>query len=933
VAELEQTARGLADADAMLADDRVPPLLYARLLEGTRVQASAELDDWLAGEQNRVDLLQDSANGHLVRELLDHNRTETAYALARRWHERDPANEEAVAAFMRCAFLSSREPEVRTAFEAYTRALEEDEPSSDVMTLYESLAGEGAPSGPKVAHTDQGATAPSTARRTTLPLPADRFVGREREIEELRRFLITSALITIWAPGGAGKTRLSLEFARALLPDFADGVFFAPLGDIDAPGLVLETLAAALGVSREPDVLLEDTIAGFIGGRRLVLVLDNCEHVREECARIVEIIVRTIGDSRIIATSREPLEVAGEKVFRLHPLETPLDNGKDLDIDDLFDSPAVELFVDRAMRFDPDFSLDPSTAGPVAAICRRLDGFPLALEIAAASLRTLGIEEVARSLDDRFAQLVRSTPGHSRAHSTINEVIDWSFRLLSDGAAQLFERLGVFPASFRLETVEFVCAELQDDDIVRRRSVLSWLDELVRKSLVVVKRDSGISSFSLYQLVRVFAVQRLEATRLTEPLRDRLLSWVRQQGELLVQRVYHPDAAEPTGDEQRASVAWFRGELPSILRSAMDYAIASSRISDGLRIGVDFEMYWWSENLTTELVSYLKRLLPLSDGVEPWLRVSAYAIAAAHIWGTGEESPIPYIDAGLAIAETAVPAPDPAVDLHTRTSLALLLWIAATDGRETTDWRSLIERSVEIGKTLLPQGMLQTLVRAANVFELHGDHERAQSLVDEAERLGVTDHEFFTLRGIWYSTQGRHDEAERVFKDGLRDAAGESYWHAGALVRLVLTAVQTLEAQGRFIALLGFASWGLCASWESGERGNTYANASRIMRAYFGLGAFAAAERTRAFCEKFRSGLPATLRLRTEEYDKAFPIPPIRDSAAPHALEPAWADGQTLGALEIVELGRADAFEYAAGDPESLVWLELLDNATNAAPQ
>ncbi|HEY6055607.1 MAG TPA: AAA family ATPase, partial [Gaiellaceae bacterium] len=290
-----------------------------------------------------------------------------------------------------------------------------------------------------------------------LPADASSFVGRSRELAELASLLRRTRLLTLSGTGGVGKTRLALELARGAEPSYEAGAALVELAPLADARLVTEAVAAALDVRALPAQELLDAVVDFLAPRALLLVLDNCEHLLAATARLADTLLRAAPELTIVATSREPLRVAGEVVFRVPSLDIPDPEGS-LPPARLLECEAVSLFVERAAAGAPGFALDEANAEDVARICFRLDGLPLALELAAGRVGALGPAAISERLDDRFRLLRTSSHAAPTRQQTLTATLQWSHDLLEPEEAVLFRRLGIFAGGFTLEAVEEVCA-------------------------------------------------------------------------------------------------------------------------------------------------------------------------------------------------------------------------------------------------------------------------------------------------------------------------------------------------------------------------------------------------------------------------------------------------------------------------------------------
>jgi predicted ATPase/DNA-binding CsgD family transcriptional regulator len=346
----------------------------------------------------------------------------------------------------------------------------------------------------------------------TLEEP-DSFIGRERELGELRQLARDRRAVTLCGPGGIGKTRLLLRLVALMADDYPDGTWLVELGDLRQPELVVSRVATAIGVEEEPGVPLVDTLADALRNRRLLLALDNCEHLVDACASLCQRLLASSPGLQVLATSREALRVAAEAAWPVPPLALPSTGA-----DDLAGYDAVRLFADRASAAAPGFVLGPANAAAVAAVCRALDGLPLAIELAAAWVRVLSVEQIAARLDDRFHLLTsrdRSVPARQR---TLRAAIDWSYDLLTQPEQVLLRRLSVF-VGWSLEMAEHVCADAD----LPPGEVLDLLAALADKSLVEVEADTlGQTRYRMLETIREYATARLAAAGEDEALRGRL---------------------------------------------------------------------------------------------------------------------------------------------------------------------------------------------------------------------------------------------------------------------------------------------------------------------------------------------------------------------------------------------------------------------------
>jgi predicted ATPase/class 3 adenylate cyclase len=353
-----------------------------------------------------------------------------------------------------------------------------------------------------------------------LPIQLTSFIGREREMMEVKRLLTNTRLLTLTGAGGFGKTRLSVQVAADLLDAFADGVWLVELAPLTDPTLVPQTVASVLGVREEPMRSLLAILTSYLRTKNLLLILDNCEHLIEACARLADVLLRACPNLRILATSREALGIPGETTWLVPSLSLPDRQyrpsvGADF-VTTLTQYEAVQLFIDRAVAVLPTFTITNQNAPAVAQICHRLDGIPLAIELAAVRVKVLSVEQIARRLDDRFYLLKGGSRTALPRQQTLQAAIDWSYNLLAEPERMSFRRLSVFAGDWTLEAAEAIC-EGKD---VKEREVLGLLSRLVDKSLVIADELGGERRYRLLETIRQYARDKLLESGETESVCD-----------------------------------------------------------------------------------------------------------------------------------------------------------------------------------------------------------------------------------------------------------------------------------------------------------------------------------------------------------------------------------------------------------------------------
>ena len=448
-----------------------------------------------------------------------------------------------------------------------------------------------------------------------LPAQVTSFVGREREMAEIKRLFPATRLLTLTGPGGTGKTRLSLQVAAEHLDQFPHGVWLVELSTVSDPALVPEAIINAVGIREVPDRSPLATLVEALRTRQLLLVLDNCEHLVSSCAQVVSALLRNCPQVKVVASSREALNIEGETLWALSPLSTP-DFRRDvplLNADEIAQLEAVQLFVERAAAVRPEFRLTPENAALVAQICWRLDGLPLAIELAAARVKLLPLAQILERLDDRFRLLTGGSRSALPRQQTLGALIDWSYDLLSDPERILLRRLSVFVAGRTLEMAEAVCAI----DGLDRRDIFDLLNSLADKSLLVVDTaPDGESRYTMLESIFDYA-------------EDKLM----QQGEGPLFRRRHLDffvafaeKAEPhlwRADQKQwlDKVALEQINLNRALRTSLD---DPATIELGLRIAGALTRYWEVRSYLTEGYEQFQELLARAgDSISPVVRAKA----------------------------------------------------------------------------------------------------------------------------------------------------------------------------------------------------------------------------------------------------------------------------------------------------------------------
>jgi len=452
--------------------------------------------------------------------------------------------------------------------------------------LIRTVAGRGYQFTGEIRATAAAAAGPPPSRMTNLPEAPSELIGREAELGEVAALVTEHRLVSLVGAGGIGKTRLGLEVARHLLPRFPDGVFVVELAPLSSAELVPVAVARALGLTYVAETSSLEGVAGAVGSRKLLLVIDNCEHVIEAAARMVEALLRATPGVSLLATSREPLRVSGEYVYRVPPLDVPAEDNQDTE--DVFRHGAIRLFVSRAHAAQPRYVAEGRVAAATAAICRRLDGIPLAIELAVTRIVAFGVDGVAARLDDRFRLLTGGSRTALPRHQTMRATLDWSYELLSESERIVLRRLGVFVGAFTLDAASAVAASAD----MPASEVGNSVADLVGKSLVSADIGGTIAHYRLLETTRAYAREKLLERAEFEHFARRHAEYYRD----LFQRADAEFETRPTAE-------WRAAYQPHIddVRLALDWAFSQSGDAGvGVALTAATVSLWTDLSLLTE---------------------------------------------------------------------------------------------------------------------------------------------------------------------------------------------------------------------------------------------------------------------------------------------------------------------------------------------
>ena len=499
-------------------------------------------------------------------------------------------------------------PELPPALESVILKLLEKEPAARYASAGQVARALDSLDQPGQAHTP-------AAIPNNLPLQLSTFVGRQRELDKVKSLLAASRLVTLTGPGGSGKTRLALQAAASLLDQFPDGAWLVELASLTNPELVPQAVISALGARELADRMPVESLTAYLRSRQLLLILDNCEHLIEACASLAETLLENCTRLKILATSREAIGITGESAWSVPALSAPDPsrfarlaagsrdaaaapdgvNGNDL-LAELMEYEAVRLFVDRASAVQPGFRLTPQNAQAVAQICHRLDGIPLAIELAAARLKSLTVEQVAGRLDDRFSLLTVGSRTAMPRQQTLRATIDWSYDLLPEAERLLLRRLSVFAGEWTLEAAEAVCA----GNGIRRSQVLDLLSRLVDKSLVQVEEQEQEARYGLLGTIHEYASGKLDSTEERDELLACHLSFFLGLAEAAAPHLH--DASQLDWLDRLSAEH-------DNLRLALKGALTRGEITHGMLLAGNLCHFWYFRGLWSEGRDWLEHFL------------------------------------------------------------------------------------------------------------------------------------------------------------------------------------------------------------------------------------------------------------------------------------------------------------------------------------
>jgi predicted ATPase/DNA-binding XRE family transcriptional regulator len=679
-----------------------------------------------------------------------------------------------------------------------------------------------------------------------LPLQLTSFIGRSKELADVELLLSASRLVTLTGPGGCGKTRLAIQMGMALVREYPDGVWLIELAPLADPALVPQTVGAVLGIREEGGRPILAMLTDSLLTKNLLLVLDNCEHLVAACAQLVEMLLHLCPNLHILATSREALGVAGETTFLVPPLSLPTAS-QSLAPETLIQSDAGRLFVERAAKALPGFAVTHQNASAVALVCRRLDGLPLAIELAAVRVKMLTVEQIVERLEDRFHLLTGGSRTALPRHQALSALIEWSYDLLSEAERALLRRLSVFAGGWALEAAEAVCGDEVEDGTPQPSDVLELLTQLVNKSLVVVEREAGQGvRYRLLETIREYALERLVASGESEIVRRKHLYFFRGLAQ----------EADPhlTSAARGFWLAKLKPERDN-LRAALQWARESGDALAGLQLAGAMWLFWYFRGNLSEGRGWVESALAQAATLDaPAARAKALSAAGNLAWFQSDYVVArPRLEEGLAIGRR--------LGISGQRDLASsMLWLGLIE-RDVGDLavaHSLLEESAATCREIGDRWTLAlVLVSLGRTVIVAGDPVAARPVLEEG-------------RTIFRELGDKYGQALSLNNLGLAAFREGDYGRATALYHESIALFWQVEERIFTVRCVEELAWVTC-------RQGYYRRAARL---------FAAAEAQR---EAFGASMSPAARA---EHDRH--VADARAQMDGATFNQAWADGKAM---------------------------------------
>jgi predicted ATPase/DNA-binding SARP family transcriptional activator len=937
-------------AELLKAGD--PDRYRGLFLEGFSLPDSPEFTEWLEAKRSYYQQQALEMLGKKAADCEQSGEHKQGLAYARRQLAIEPWLEEAHRQVMRLLALSGQRNAALAQYEACKRVLEKElktAPDEETRALYERMrTGTGTTASGLPASFPLLATSPEPLHN--LPVQITSFIGREKEIAEIRGLFTDRAarLVTLTGSGGCGKTRLALEVAASLLESFPDGVWLAELAPLADPDRVPMAVASALGLKISGNLPVLEALTAYLKRRKLLLVLDNCEHVLDACARLVEHLLRACPGLVILASSREGLGVPGETAYRVPSLGLP-DPHQAEDVEIMAQSEAVRLFVSRAMLSRPGFQVTAQNAPAIAQICRRLDGIPLAIELAAGRVSALSVEQIAARLADSFRLLTGGSRTALPRQQTLRASIDWSYSLLSEPEHLLLKRLSAFSGGWTIEAAEKVCG----GDGLEPADVFDLLDSLVRKSLVVFGGEPPARDqeprYHLLETIRQYAREKLFVDGGGEALRRQHLAYFMEmagqaEAELFsLRETYWLTRLDLELENIRAALDWGVCDESALsfqngLRLIASLHFGTSNIDANERSGwlekyrprpdrmeevpLELLVKMWSacceihftQGLPVEARQDAVTCLNLSQqlGDSQRLIEAFFGLAYCDSWLGDSEAQLEHLNQALALAEQAGGTAQVWYELYF--NKANYFETHADPVQAKACYRKCIEIAEKAGSRM---GLVNCFRHLGAIVAWEGDdllaNEYIKSAVDidrEINSLASLRWDLFVSGDIAYH-QGRFDQMEVDYREAalLSEKTGfqvGQVWadhnigvaarRKGELERAIQLTLQSLAAAHK-------PGWEAMVNECIGSLAGIAADLGRCRQSALLLGA----------CSNHMHS-PNAGPVSVGEFQRDLPV--VRAALGDAAFEVAFAEGKALTLEAAVELGR-EAVEERRGEGET----------------
>lgn len=627
-------------------------------------------------------------------------------------------------------------------------------------------------------------------RYANLPVEVSSFVGRRHELAEIRHLLASYRLVTLLGVGGVGKTRLAVRAGRDLQRAFRNGVHLVDLAALPDASLLIPTVASALGMRDDSPRPPMDRLVDHLADQQMLIILDNCEHLLDACAVLVDTLLATCPELRVLATSRSALRIEAECTMPVPPLSLP-SSTSNRGPEGLLRYESVRLFAARAAACIPTFTVSENNYRAVAELCRRLDGVPLAIELAAVRIRSLSVDQILKALSDRYRLLTQGSRAALPRQQSLRAMMDWSFDLLSDGAQKLWARASVFADSFELDAAEGVCP----DEDMPTDAVLDLLAELVDKSVLIRDDHDAHVRYRLLDTVREYGLHRLSDSGELESVRRRHRDWY---AEFAVRACI--------GLEDGSQVELYhrlRAEHPNI-RVALDFCVSTpSEAATGLRMATDLQHCWVMRGSFSEGRRWLDQLLKLAPMATE--RVAGLAVAGklAVLQGDAAEGLSQLEEA----RDLAVRSDDETwlADIAHAEGLAALFW--GESANAVALFSEALERHRAAGRDF---GVMLSLIQSATARSLLGDADRALESLDQCLEISTAHADrWCASMALWTQALirwhwGDHTHADLLAKDSLRikEEFGDRMGMAMAM-EIIAWVAETQGHHARAAQLLG----------------------------------------------------------------------------------------------------------------------------------